>query len=82
MSTVTAKQLHTETKAILDQVEAGETIVVTRNGRPVGQLKPVKGGQQLPWVEVMAEVWAAQEKIKDEERVPNPVLVERERRRR
>jgi len=82
MSTVTAKQLHTETKAILDQVEAGETIVVTRNGRPVGQLKPVKARQQLRWAEVMAEVWAAQEQIKDEERVPNPVLVERARRRR
>jgi prevent-host-death family protein len=82
MSTVTAKQLHSETKAILDQVEAGKTVVITRNGRPVGRLQPVAEAAQSSWSDIMSEVWAAQDKIKPSERVPNPVLLERQRRRR
>jgi prevent-host-death family protein len=82
MSTVTAKQLHSETKAILDQVEAGKTVVITRNGRPVGRLQPVAEATESSWADIMSEVWAAQDKIKPSERVPNPVLIERQRRRR
>lgn len=82
MSTVTIKQLHLETKAILDQVEAGQSILITRNGRPVGRIEPVAAAGKTSWAEIMADVWAAQEKIKPSERVPNPVLLERQRRRR
>jgi prevent-host-death family protein len=82
MSTVTAKQLHLETKAILDQVEAGKTVVITRNGRPVGRLEPVAEATEASWADIMSEVWAAQERVKPSEHVPNPVLLERERRRR
>jgi hypothetical protein len=35
-----------------------------------------------PWKKVMARVWQAQKKIKRSERTPNPVLLERQRRRR
>jgi hypothetical protein len=34
------------------------------------------------WNDIMAEVWRAQKGVKSGERVPNPVLAERERRRR
>jgi hypothetical protein len=34
------------------------------------------------WKKVMAKVWQAQKKVKPSERTPNPVLLERQRRRR
>jgi hypothetical protein len=34
------------------------------------------------WSEVMKEVWRSQAKVKASERVPNPVLEERKRKRR
>jgi antitoxin (DNA-binding transcriptional repressor) of toxin-antitoxin stability system len=82
MTTVTAKQLHQETKSILDPLGRGEPMVITRNGRPVARLEPMSSTQPLPWEEVMAEVWQAQAQIKPADRVPNPVLKERKRRRR
>jgi antitoxin (DNA-binding transcriptional repressor) of toxin-antitoxin stability system len=82
MGTVTAKQLHQETKSILDQLEQGEPLIITRNGQAVGRLEPLSRKQSLKWDEVMAEVWEAQGRIKSSARVPNPVLLERQRRRR
>ncbi len=82
MGTVTAKQLHMETRSILDQLEKGERLIITRRGRAVGRLEPVSRVQPPPWDDVMGEVWQAQERIKPSERVANPVLEERRRRRR
>ena len=82
MGTVTAKQLHQETKSILDQVELGESITITRNGREVGRLEPLSRGKSSNWDDVMAEVWQALETIKPADRAANPVLQERQRRRR
>ena len=83
MSTVTAKQLHQETKAILNQLESGETLIVTRNGRRIGKMEPlVKDEPCQDWGDVMGEVWRAQKGIQAADRVPNPVLRERQRRRR
>jgi prevent-host-death family protein len=82
MGTVTAKQLHLETKGILDQLEKGERLIITRNGRPVARLEPLSESHPLPWEDLMGEVWRAQARIKPSERVANPVLQERRRRRR
>lgn len=82
MGTVTAKQLHQETKSILDQLEQGEPLIITRNGRAVGRLEPLSRTQPPKWDDVMGEVWQAQKRIKPADRVPNPVLQERQRRRR
>ena len=82
MGTITAKQLHQETKAVLNQLEQGESLLITRNGRPVGRIEPMDSSPPLGWSEIMAEVWQAQAEIKSGERVPNPVLQERQRRRR
>jgi len=82
MGTVTAKQLHLETKGILDRLEKGEPVIITRHGRAVGRLEPLSRSQPPPWDDVMGEVWQAQQRIKPSERVPNPVLQERQRRRR
>jgi len=82
MGTVTAKQLHQETKAVLNQLEEGESLLITRNGRPIGRIEPLTAGVQPGWNEIMAEVWSAQKEIKTSARVPNSVLQERNRRRR
>ena len=83
MNAITAKQLHQETKAILNQLELGESMVVTRNGRRIGRIEPVATAQApSDWAEVMREVWQAQRSIKASERTANPVVQERQRRRR
>lgn len=81
MGTITAKQLHQETKAVLNQLERGESLLVTRNGRAVARIEPVADAVPA-WDDVMSEVWQAQRKVKAAERMPNPVLREHQRRRR
>ena len=82
VNVITAKQLHQETKAVLNQLEQGESLLITRNGRTVGRIEPVSAAEPASWSDIMAEVWRAQKSIKSSERVPNPVLQERQRRRR
>jgi antitoxin (DNA-binding transcriptional repressor) of toxin-antitoxin stability system len=82
VSTITAKELHLKTKAVLNQLEEGESMLITRNGRPIGKLEPVKSPAEADWADVMAEVWQAQKGVNRNERVRNPVLAERQRRRR
>lgn len=82
MSTVTAKQLHQETRAVLNHLEQGESLVITRNGRRIGKIEPLAATAPAGWDEIMGEVWRAQRDVKRSQRVPNPVLEERQRRRR
>jgi antitoxin (DNA-binding transcriptional repressor) of toxin-antitoxin stability system len=82
MSIITAKQLHQETKAVLNQLEQGESLLITRNGRTIGRIDPLGAAAQPAWTDIMAEVWRAQKSVKSRDRVPNPVLQERQRRRR
>jgi len=82
MSIVTAKQLHQETKEVLNQLEQGESLLITRNGRTIGRIEPLKAAEPAGWTEIMGEVWQAQKDVKSADRVPNPVLQERQRRRR
>lgn len=83
MSTITAKELHLKTKSVLNQLEQGESMLITRNGRAIGRIEPIKGREEQPaWQEIMADVWRAQKGMKRGQRVPNRVLRERERRRR
>jgi prevent-host-death family protein len=82
MSTITAKQLHLKTKDVLNDVEAGHALIITRNGKTIGRIEPVASQQPPAWSVIMAEVWAAHKRVKKSEIVPNPVLEERRRRRR
>lgn len=82
METVTVKELHQKTKSVLDQVEQGATLIVTRGGRPIGRLEPVQAYRADSWDEIMRDVWAAQKTIKRSALQKNPVLEERQRRRR
>jgi prevent-host-death family protein len=39
---VTQRELRNQSAAVLREVEAGRTIVVTRNGTPVAELRPIR----------------------------------------
>ncbi|MBP9902239.1 MAG: hypothetical protein IT579_12680 [Verrucomicrobia subdivision 3 bacterium] len=80
MSTISARQLHHDTSAVLDEVAKGRTFRITRNGKNVGQLAPAEASPPVAWDDIMGEVWAAQKKCSGKSR--NPVLAEREKRRR
>ena len=41
MRTITQRELRNESAAVLRDVQAGEVIIVTRNGTPVAELRPV-----------------------------------------
>jgi antitoxin (DNA-binding transcriptional repressor) of toxin-antitoxin stability system len=79
---ITAKQLHQETKAVLNQLERGESLLVTRNGRTIARIEPLTAREKSDWKDVMREVWEAQKQVKAADRVRNLVLEERQRRRR
>jgi prevent-host-death family protein len=40
--TITQRELRNQSASVLREVEAGRTIVVTRNGTPVAELRPVQ----------------------------------------
>ena len=80
MTMLNARQLHNETSAILDEVSKGKSFQIVRNGKLVGTLQPPDEITPTGWEDIMREVWAAQKKAKG--KTPNPVLAERERRRR
>jgi antitoxin (DNA-binding transcriptional repressor) of toxin-antitoxin stability system len=41
MSTVSLQELAHDPAALLDRVEGGESLLVTRGGRPVAELRPI-----------------------------------------
>ena len=80
MAVLNARELHNKTSAILDEVANGKTFEIVRNGRLIGTLQPADQPADSEWEKIMAEVWAAQKEALG--KTPNPVLAERERRRR
>ena len=81
VQTITAKQLHLETKSVLDKLERGDRVLITRNGRTIARLEPVSTNEPK-WDDIMQEVWKAQTEVQPRDVVENPVLAERKRRRR
>ena len=45
MNTISLQDLQRDPDALLDRVEAGEHLLVARNGRPVAELRPVPATQ-------------------------------------
>ena len=56
MGIITAKQLHQETKAVLNQLEQGESLLISRNDRTIGRLEPLAAAEPASWPDIMAEV--------------------------
>ena len=71
-----------KTKIILNQLEPGESVVISRNGRPIGRSEPLVVAGQPGWDQIMGEVWREQKSVKAARRVANPVLLEHQHRRR
>ncbi len=46
--TITQRQLRNDSARVLREVQAGETLIVTRNGVPVAELRPVPPRQLVP----------------------------------
>ena len=46
--TITQRELRNQSGAILREVEAGRTVIVTRNGTPVGELRPLRRRRFVP----------------------------------
>jgi prevent-host-death family protein len=52
--TITQRELRNQSAAVMDAVERGETLVVTRNGKPVAELRPVQPRSFVPTAELLA----------------------------
>lgn len=48
MRTITQRELRNDSAAILCDVQAGQRMIVTRNGTPVAELKPVAARRFVP----------------------------------
>jgi prevent-host-death family protein len=48
LRTITQRELRNDSAAVLREVEAGRTILVSRNGTPVGELRPVNRRRFVP----------------------------------
>lgn len=44
--TIPQRDLRNENAKVIDAVAAGETFVVTRNGEPVAELRPIRPGRR------------------------------------
>jgi prevent-host-death family protein len=56
--TITQRELRNESAAVMDAVEAGETITITRNGRPVAELRPIEQSDKAP-LDAIQDLFAA-----------------------
>jgi prevent-host-death family protein len=45
---INQRELRNQSAAVLREVEAGETILVTRNGTPVAELRPIRARRFVP----------------------------------
>ncbi|MEU0540830.1 type II toxin-antitoxin system prevent-host-death family antitoxin [Nocardia sp. NPDC005978] len=52
--TITQAELRNGSAGVMDALEAGEDFVITRNGRPVGELRPIAPTRDLTVTELKA----------------------------
>lgn len=45
---ITQRELRNQSAAVLREVEAGHTIIVSRNGTPVAELRPIRPRRFVP----------------------------------
>jgi prevent-host-death family protein len=60
--TITQRELRNESAAVLREVQAGQTLIVTRNGMPVAGLRPIQPRRFVPRA-VIAEAAARAPRI-------------------
>ena len=54
----------THLSSLLDQVQSGQSFVITRHGRPIAVLAPPEGSQTVPASQVIAELRALRSGIR------------------
>lgn len=45
---ITQRELRNDSAAVLREVEAGRTLIVSRNGTPIGELRPIRRRRFVP----------------------------------
>src|SRR4030095_34467 len=78
MTSITSKELHEQTGALLDRVKQGQRFRVLRGGETDALLIPATDQIDPPWDEIMAEVRKTRAQVKSPR--PNPILAERRKR--
>jgi antitoxin (DNA-binding transcriptional repressor) of toxin-antitoxin stability system len=78
VTSITSKELHEQTAAVLDRVKQGQRFRVLRGGEADALLVPATDQVDPPWDEIMAEVRRARVQAKPPR--PNPILAERRKR--
>lgn len=53
MKSISQRELRNQSAAIMDAVESGETLTITRRGVEVAELRPVSSGTFVPTAEVV-----------------------------
>ena len=56
MRSIQSAEAKTHLPQLLDDVERGETVVITRHGRPVARLVPDEDAQRARRIKAMAEI--------------------------
>lgn len=59
---ITQRELRNESAAVLREVQAGQTLIVTRNGAPIAELRPIQPRRFVPRA-VIAEAAARAPRI-------------------
>lgn len=54
MREITQRQLRNDSGEIMRELDRGESFIVTRNGAPVGELRPIRRRRFVPKAEVLA----------------------------
>lgn len=55
--TITQRELRNKSAEVMDAVEGGETVIVSRNGVPVAELRPIPRRTLVPTAE-LRKAWA------------------------
>jgi prevent-host-death family protein len=60
--TIQASEAKTRFLRILDEVERGETVVITRHGKPIARISPEAGGERARFERAKASVLAIRQR--------------------
>ena len=63
MTTVTAYEAKTHLPRLIRAVEQGETVIITRHGKPVAKLAPVEDQRRADVAEVMKRMEALRRRL-------------------
>lgn len=50
--TISQAELRNGSAGVMDALEAGEAFIITRNGRPVGELRPIRPTREVTTAEL------------------------------